>query len=76
MKILVLFGSVEGQTHKIAQCIADAVHECGHEVEVVSAEIHARIPSLGSFDGIIIGAFVHKAKYPKYVVHLNDTRLR
>ncbi|MCX6497802.1 MAG: flavodoxin domain-containing protein [Arthrobacter sp.] len=64
--IYILFGTVEGQTARIADYIADVVREHGFQ---------ARTADLKSFgnalpdecDGVIVGASVHMGKHEGYV---------
>lgn len=68
MKILILYGSSEGQTRKIAHFITEVLQQQKHHVEVYSVKNLPSHLELNNFDGIIIGASVHVGQYPKYVV--------
>ncbi len=63
-KILVVYGTKEGQTSKIARVMAKELRKLGHSTQLVSAEnIHASV-NPEDFDGVVTGASVHMAKYP------------
>lgn len=64
MKTLIIYGSVEGQTRKIARFAAEKITEMGHEVEVIDADDPAGI----AFDGVeavILAASVHQRRHPR-----------
>jgi menaquinone-dependent protoporphyrinogen oxidase len=65
MRILIIYDTTEGQTRKIAQRMADAIHEAGHDTEVVDLR---RLPdgfSSDGFDAIIAGASIHLGKHSR-----------
>jgi menaquinone-dependent protoporphyrinogen oxidase len=67
MKILILFGTSEGQTEKIANHIAGIIGNKGHEVRVECGE---RLPddfAVNDFGAVIIGGSIHMGKYQPYV---------
>lgn len=67
MDILILYGSLEGQTAKISERIADIIRSKGYQVTVQSGE---RLPinfSVDNFDAVIIGGAIHMGKYPAYL---------
>ena len=61
--ILVLYGTGEGQTAKIAERIAATISERGHEANVL--DIHDRPESftLEGYDAVIVGASIHVGKH-------------
>lgn len=67
--ILVVYGTTEGQTRKIAAFIADVIRERGHTAEL--ADSTAVEPVLGehTFDGFIVGASVHQGHHQSSVTH-------
>lgn len=77
-KVLIPYGTTEGQTAKIAEAIGDGLHARGHDVEAVD------ITSLGDtvpdgYDGVIVGASIHMGKHDKHVVEFvrrNHDRLK
>jgi menaquinone-dependent protoporphyrinogen oxidase len=67
MHILIIYGSVEGQTHKIAERIAEVLRNQGQQVTTLSGE---RVPadfSLDQYDAAIVGGAIYIGKYPKYI---------
>lgn len=67
MKILIVYGTTEGQTRKISQFMEAILKDSGHEVTVADAS--ERPPSPSSYDGVIIGASIHIHKYQSAIVH-------
>lgn len=67
MKILIVYGTTEGQTQKISHFIEATLKDGGHEVTVADAS--KKPPSPSSFDAVIIGASVHIHKYQSEVLH-------
>lgn len=66
-RILVLYGTTEGHTAKIAEHIAETVRDNGHDVEVREG---SKVPvgfSVEGFDGVIVGASVHRGKHQPYI---------
>ena len=64
-RILVLYGTTEGQTAKIAGALANTLHADGHVVDVVAAA--PRTPNLGDYAGVVVAASVHGGRYQKPV---------
>lgn len=61
---LVVYASVEGQTARIAQRIAEVLRSAGHRVDVVSAGAGL---DLSSHAGVIVGASVHYGHHPAWL---------
>lgn len=66
-KILIPYGTTEGQTAKIAEFVADVIRGHGDEVEVVDVREVRDANPLG-YDGVIVGASIHLGKHDKHVV--------
>jgi menaquinone-dependent protoporphyrinogen oxidase len=66
MKILIAYGTSEGQTRKIANTIAARVHEVGHDAHLFDTatleDIH-----VGSYDKIIVAGSVHQQRHQESV---------
>ena len=62
MKVLIVYGTTEGQTRKIAQFIADTMTDAGHSVEVVDGT-NTRDVVLDRFDKIVVAASVHLSHF-------------
>lgn len=67
MRILIIYGTVEGQTRKIARAMGDHFQFLGHVVTCCSAIDEP--PSPEGFDRIIIGGPVHAGNYPGALRH-------
>ncbi|MFY9633743.1 MAG: flavodoxin domain-containing protein [Cellulosimicrobium cellulans] len=66
-KIYIPYGSVEGQTARIVEYIAELVGAHGHEAETVDLK-HAGDSLPDGQDAVIVAASVHIGKHEKYVV--------
>ena len=64
MRILIGYGTTEGQTRKIARFAADRLAEAGHAVELLSLE-DAEGLDPARFDAVILGGSVHAGGYQK-----------
>ncbi|MFC6637731.1 protoporphyrinogen oxidase [Sulfitobacter sp. JBTF-M27] len=64
MKTLIIFGTVEGQTGKIARYAAEVLERLGHEVELIDADDPAEI-SFAGVDAAILAASVHQRRHPR-----------
>ena len=68
MRILLLYGTQQGQTQKIAGFVADRLTQQGHEVMTVDASAEAGLPDPRQFDAILIAASVHLGRYQRAVI--------
>jgi len=76
-KILIPYGTTEGQTARIADYIADVLHAHGHEADTLDLK-HAEHDLPEGYDGVIVGASIHAGKHEGYVadfVRRNRTAL-
>ena len=67
MHVLILYGSLEGQTEKISQRIAEVIRNKGHQVTTLPAENMTGENLPGDFTAAIVGGSIHMGKYPGYV---------
>ena len=58
-KYLIIYGSKEGQTAKIAQFMGDIIVQDGHEVDLYNAKTFPEHLSLEAYTGILVGSSVH-----------------
>jgi menaquinone-dependent protoporphyrinogen oxidase len=65
-RALILYGTSEGHTAKIANVIGDVGRQAGHEVDVVDGATVGPI-DLARYDGVIVGASVHEVRHQKHV---------
>jgi menaquinone-dependent protoporphyrinogen oxidase len=68
MWILVLYGTSEGQTLKIARFLADRFHKAGAEVELVDADHQPPGLKPNDFNAVVVAARVHVGRYPAQIV--------
>lgn len=68
MKALVLYGTTEGQTQKIAGFVADRLRQLGDDVTLMDASTVEWDFWLGAFDAAIIAASIHAGHYQPRVV--------
>jgi menaquinone-dependent protoporphyrinogen oxidase len=67
MNILILYGSIEGQTEKIAYRISQIARHKDHQVTVSSCEQLISNNSIDDYEAVIIGGSIHMGKYPKSI---------
>lgn len=67
MKILVLYATMEGQTAKIAEHLADALRNEKHQVTTQPTEHLPVNFNLDAFDAVMIGGSIHMSRYPGYL---------
>jgi menaquinone-dependent protoporphyrinogen oxidase len=66
VKVLIAYGTLEGQTARIAEYMADVIRGLGSEAYPIDVD-HSGGPDPGEFDAVIVGASVHLGKYENYV---------
>ena len=74
MKILIVYGTSEGQTRKIAQFMGKTLTDAGHQATV--ADSSESPPSPTGFDAVLIGGSIHIGKYQSSVTHYIRTHLQ
>jgi menaquinone-dependent protoporphyrinogen oxidase len=60
MRVLIVYGTTEGQTRKIAWRIAARARELGHETQLHDSTDLASKIEIGAFAAIILAASVHQ----------------
>ena len=65
-KILIGYGTTEGQTARIAQRLAQVIRSRGVEVQVMDLK-RSSDPDLDTYDAAIIGGSIHMGKHEDYV---------
>src|SRR5690348_15425402 len=68
MRILVVYGTTEGQTGKIAGFVSERLTRQGHGVMNVNTCSGGALPDPGGFDAILIAASVHLGRYQAAVI--------
>ncbi|MBL7473238.1 flavodoxin domain-containing protein [Robertkochia sediminum] len=70
MKFLIIYGTSEGQTRKIARFIEEVIENQGHRASIANATDEPPAPD--AFDSILIGSSIHMHKYhPAVVSYVN-----
>ena len=64
MKLLIIYGTVEGQTRKIADFVAGEVARLGHDPVLIDAEDTGAI-EFGGVGAVILAASVHQRRHPR-----------
>lgn len=67
MKFLIIYGTTEGQTRKIARFMKEVLLDNGHQVILADASEVPEKPN--TFDAILIGGSVHGHKYQSAISH-------
>jgi len=65
MNILIFYASLEGQTAKIAERIAEQLRDEGHQVTTQTSDQLAADFTINAYDAAIIGGPIHMSRYPK-----------
>lgn len=65
MKVLILYGTVEGQTGKIARFVEEQVKNLGHAAELVDSDESTALDFEG-VDAVILAASVHQRRHPRH----------
>lgn len=69
-RVLVYYGTTEGQTEKVATRIADVLRDREFEVDLLHGEEAPDDFTLEAYDAAVVGASVHVGKHQDYVVEL------
>lgn len=67
MNILIIYGSLEGQTKKVAEYVANILRHNGHQVTVQPGKKFPSHFSVTDYDATIIGSPIHMGRYPAYI---------
>ncbi len=67
MKILIIYGTTEGQTRKIARYMEEHLQETGNNVVISDAADDP--PSPDGFDVVVLGGSMHMMKYQNALGH-------
>jgi menaquinone-dependent protoporphyrinogen oxidase len=67
IRILIPYGTSEGQTARIAEYLAGVIRAHGHEAFPVNVE-RASSPEPDDYDAVIVGASIHMGKHERYVL--------
>ncbi|HXH19126.1 MAG TPA: menaquinone-dependent protoporphyrinogen IX dehydrogenase [Chitinophagales bacterium] len=67
MKLLIVYGTTEGHTRKIARFMEDILQDAGHKVTIADAADEPPAPD--DYDAVLIGGSIHIGKYQSAVAH-------
>ncbi len=67
MKFLVIYGTTEGQTRKIAEFVKASLENAGQQVELDDSRRRLLDLDLSSFDAVILAASVHQKKHQEAI---------
>ncbi len=67
MKLLILYGTTEGQTRKIAHFMEAILQNAGHQVTIADTTAEPLAPK--EYDAVLIGSSIHMHKYQSAVKH-------
>jgi menaquinone-dependent protoporphyrinogen oxidase len=67
MKILIVYGTTEGQTRKIADFLKTEAEKMGHKVDLADSTNNPPLPV--GYEAVLIGASLHMHKYQTAVYH-------
>jgi menaquinone-dependent protoporphyrinogen oxidase len=72
-RVLIAYGTTDGQTRSIAECLADVLRR--HELEVHLVDLRRATPDPRAYDGVIIGASVRRGRHQTHVgEYVRETR--
>jgi menaquinone-dependent protoporphyrinogen oxidase len=69
-RVLIIYGSEEGQTAKVAQHMAELFGSRHHAVDLVHGKQAPADLAIDSYDGVLVGASIHMGHHQKYMVDL------
>ena len=76
MNILVVYGTTEGQTRKIAERIVERIGEHGPSAELLDSISLPRDLDVGAYDAMIVAGSVHQHRHQASVVHFVSEHLK
>src|SRR3712207_9227887 len=66
MRVLIPYGTTEGQTSRISEYLAEVIRDHGHEAHAVDIK-GPGVPEPDDYDAVIVGASIHMGKHEDYV---------
>lgn len=69
MKILIVYGSTEGQTRKVAERACELLKKQSHTVDLIDSENLEVDPDWDGYDGAIIAGSVHQERHQDDLVN-------
>ena len=68
MNVLLVYGTTEGHTQKLARFVADHLAHLGHQTEIVNVIDDTAAADPRAFDAVIIAASVHAGRYQSAII--------
>jgi menaquinone-dependent protoporphyrinogen oxidase len=65
-RILVVYGTTDGHTRKVARFISQVAREHGHLLSVLDASLN---PEPDGYDAVVVAASVHQLRHQSSVIH-------
>lgn len=76
MKLLLIYGTTEGQTEKVARYVAEQLTQRGHQAQVVNAiDEAAGALDPSEYDAVIVAGSLHAGHYQSAVIHFVSKNL-
>src|ERR671910_2587250 len=66
MRVLIAYGTTEGQTARISEYLAEVIRDHGYEANAVDIK-GSGAPEPDDYDAVIVGASIHMGKHEDYV---------
>lgn len=66
-RVLIVYGTTEGHTARIAQYLSDVISGYGYDASLVDVE-RARVGEPDGYDAVMVGASVHMGKHERWVI--------
>jgi menaquinone-dependent protoporphyrinogen oxidase len=73
MKLLIVYGTTEGQTRKIAEFLKAEADKAGIQTAICDATVCPISPD--GYDGVMIGASMHMHRYQASIAHYVNTHM-
>ncbi len=69
MRVLVVYGTMEGQTRKIGERIVERIREHGSDAQLFDSTSLPNDLDVGAYDAVVVAASVHQHRHQASVVH-------
>ena len=70
MKVLIIYGTTEGQTKKIAETASKHITAGHNQVDLIDSASLTALPDLSSYDALILAASVHQERHQDSIINL------
>jgi menaquinone-dependent protoporphyrinogen oxidase len=75
VRVLIAYGTTEGQTRKIAEHVAEHLRAQGHTPELFDCARHDAELQIADFDAVVVIASIHEKAHPVYVTRFVQAHL-